>query len=439
MARYKKFYGWKVVAALWVIIFVNLAFTNYGAGVINAFMVKDLELDRSTLGLGFSVFALTQGFSAPIIARIVNSIGTRLTLFYGSLTIACGALLLATWVNQGWQYVVAFGLVTGLGCGLGTVIPAQTSVTLWFEKKRAFALSLVLAATGVGGFVAAPMLTRLIAAADGNWRAAWFFVAGAAVIAGIVSLLFVRNRPSDCGQHPDGRSGDTHARPQDTEELGKRENVVHRTTAVWTVAEAFKTRAMWFVILASIGFAVPVAAVLAHGIPHLRDLGHSADVAAMSLGLVALSSIIGKLGAGVLGDRFDPRIVWAGAISLAAMGVFVVIDARNDTQLYLFAVLLGIGYGASMICWPTIVANYFGAQSFASVLGAQMPFNTAMASAAPLLAGMVFDAQGAYANAFAGIAAFSVFTAVLLLVAKPPKHRTELVDHQVALAPSKPA
>jgi hypothetical protein len=53
----KAFYGWKLLAAFWFIYLVNLGFPTYGQSVINASMAKDLHLDRTMLGLAFSLHA----------------------------------------------------------------------------------------------------------------------------------------------------------------------------------------------------------------------------------------------------------------------------------------------------------------------------------------------------------------------------------------------
>ena len=54
----KSFYGWKLLAALWCIVFVNLAFPTYGTTVVNAYMATDLHMDRKTLGSVFSLYMI---------------------------------------------------------------------------------------------------------------------------------------------------------------------------------------------------------------------------------------------------------------------------------------------------------------------------------------------------------------------------------------------
>jgi cyanate permease len=421
MTDVRKFYGWKLVLALSVIVSVNLGLTFVGASVINAPMAKHLHLSRGTLGLGSTVFIIANGLVAPLAAHLVNAWGARLTLCFGSLLVALGALLLATWVSQGWHFVLAYGLILGLGNGFGALIPAQTCVTTWFERRRVLALSLVLTGTGLGGLIYAPLMTRVMAAADGNWRAAWYFVLGAGLAAAAISLLFVRNRPGDYGQVPDGGFAGAEEGGVPGQAAARSASTVYHTRERWTIREAVRTPALWLISAAAVGESATSTGGLAHAVPHLRDLGHSAEAAAAAIGAFSICSIAGKLSVGLLCDRIDPRNAWAACIMTMGLAVWVATRAQSTEAMFLFTGLLGFGSGGALACWHATVANYFGPAAFASILGAQMPFSNAMAAAGPYLVGLAFDVQGSYTPAFYALAAFSVLTALMLLAATPPR------------------
>ncbi len=417
MTGIRNFYGWKLLLALCIIVSINLGVTFVGAAVINAPMARDLHLGRSTLGLGTTFFILATGFAAPLVARTISAVGARLTLCIGSMLVALGALLLATWVSEGWQFVLAYGLIIGMGSGFGSLIAAQTCATTWFEKKRVLALSLVLTGSGLGGSISAPLMTRVIAIADGNWRAAWYFVVAIALSAGLIALLSVRNRPADCGQRPDGLD---EAASQIDEPATHLASTVYRTHERWMVRDALKTSTFWLICLAVIGECVASNATLAHAVPHLRDLGHSADAAAAAMSLFSLCAIAGKLSIGLLCDRFEPRKAWSASIVMMSVAILVATQAHSSAAMFLFTGMLGFGSGAALTCWHATVANYFGPAAFASMLGAQLPFSNAISATAPFLVGFVYDVQGSYTPAFYAVAAFSAFAGLLLLVAVPP-------------------
>jgi MFS family permease len=351
----------------------------------------------------------------------VNSFGARATLCTGSLLVALGSLLLATVATRGWHFVFFYGFLLGAGCSFGSMVAAQSCATLWFEKRRAMALALVLVGAGVGGSISAPLLTSVVATAHGNWRTGWFCLFAAGLTVALVSILFVKNRPEDVGQVADG-----HAEPVS--------EIIYRTRDHWTVREALRTPAFWLLTLASVGESVPGTATIAHAVPHLRDLGHTAAAAGSAVGIFSACSIVGSLMIGFLCDRIDPRIAWAACILMIGSGVFIATRAGSAVAMYLFTGMIGFGSGAALACWHATVANYFGPASFPSILGAQMPVSTTLAAASPFLVGMVYDMRGSYTPAFLTLGAFSFLTAILLFFANPPVRSSLPVSRAKAAA-----
>jgi len=430
MVQNRPFYGWKLLTALAGIAAINQGGTYLGAAVINAPMAKDLGLSRGTLGLGSTVFVLCIALTAPLVARMVNSFGARTTLSTGSSLVALGSILLATWASRGWHFVLGYGFLLGAGCSFGSMVAAQSCATLWFEKRRAMALALVLVGAGVGGSISAPLFTGIIAAAQGNWRAGWFCLFAAALTVALVSILFVKNRPEELGQVADG---DAKSVSEISGDFGSQRSRIYRTRDHWTVREAVHTPAFWLLTLASIGESVPGTATIAHAVPHLRDLGHTAAAAGSAVGIFSACSIVGSLMVGFLCDRMDPRIAWAVCILMIGTGVFIATRAESDVAMYLFTGMIGFGSGAALACWHATVANYFGPASFPSILGAQMPVSTTLAAASPFLVGMVYDMRGSYTPAFVVLGAFSVLTAILLFFTNPPVRSSLTVSrHKVA-------
>jgi sugar phosphate permease len=300
------------------------------------------------------------------------------------------------------------------------VIPLQTVVTFWFDKRRGLAMSLVLSGGGLGGLAATTLIHHVITAAGGNWRAGWMVVSATSILCALLALLFVRNRPADLGQVPDGIREDEAqtdaANPQQTNAARP-----YHSPVDWQVADAVKTMPLWLIILATTSFMAIFATSMAHGVIHLKALHHAPEVAALSIGVMGLVSIPGRLGTGFLVDRSEPRFIWAAALFLMAAGIYILLNATHVTMIYVFAALIGAGFGAAMICMATILGNYYGPGSFASVLGLVFLVGTVAGNLAPYLAGLVFDTHGSYAPAFYVLTALSLLGGIGMLFARPPK------------------
>lgn len=68
----RRFYGWTIVASLWVIYFLNVGFPMYGGQTVNTFMSDEMQFNRTILGLGFSLFNLFQGLAGPLIGYTIQ-------------------------------------------------------------------------------------------------------------------------------------------------------------------------------------------------------------------------------------------------------------------------------------------------------------------------------------------------------------------------------
>ena len=416
MNHSRTFYGWYLVAVLWLVYFITVGFIFYGANVINTAMVRDLGMDRKTLGAGFAFFHLIQsGLSAPLAAMLINRKGIRFTLALGCILATAGSLLMATVVASSTLFLAVFGVLIGLGIGLGGVLSVQTGITLWFVRKRALAMSAALTASGIGGFVAAPALNALITAGPHEWKTAWIFVGGLCTVAFLITVTFVKNKPSDLGQVPDGGE----EAPKVHEDAAKPHLAVYRTSRHWTPKEALRTRNLWLIFIGIVGFLVPYLFCIAHGVIHLLDRGYAPAAAAMSLGLITLFTFIGKLIGGVLGDRIEPRYVWGASLALMGAGVLIGMNAAGAVSLYLYTILVGTGFGCAFVLMPTVIGNFFGPYAFASIVGIISPLFTLFSSASPFIAGLIYDKIGSYDAAFIGAGLFCLAGMAAILAVKP--------------------
>jgi MFS family permease len=413
-----EFYGWKLLGAFWVILFINLAFPAYGSSVINVYMTAALHLDRKMHGLPYSVYMIMSGLPGPLVAMCVNRKGVRFTLIVGSLMIITGALIMALFVNSGVQAALAFGLIVGAGVATGGALASQTGVTYWFVRRRALALSLILSAGGIGGFVAAPLLDFVIRHFDGNWRMGWWVVAGLSTIACIVAAVFVKEQPADVGQVPDG--GTTAAESTDGKPAKAR---VHVTTEQWTYGEVVRSPALWLMLVSALGVSAGFTLFFAHGLVHLKDLGHSMPAAAATVSTVTISSLLAKIVVAIFGDRMDPRYIWAGFTAVFGVGMLLIVNASGPMDLYPFAICLGSGFGGMLVCMMAVLGNYYGSKAYASVVGLALAIQTSISALASFAAGPFYDVYHTYAPAFYVIAAVCFAGAVLLLVVRPPVRR----------------
>ena len=417
------FYGWTLLGILWVVLFINLAFPAFGSSVINTYMAADLHLDRAMLGLSYSVYLMMSGLPAPLVALCVDRKGIRFTMLLGGALVTVGSLLMAFVVSSGAGAVVCFGLIVGAGVATGGPLPTQTGVARWFVRRRALALAILLSGGGIGGFVAAPLLDRVIRLAGGNWRAGWLLIAALSAVVAVVIAVFVKESPADLGQQPDGVAVES-VRPS-PRPVGARARVpaafrVHVTSEEWTYAAVLKQPSLWMMFIAALGVSFSYTIFLAHGPVHLKDLGHPAAAGATAVSIATLSQLLAKVVVGGFGDQIDPRYIWAMFTALSGVGMLLIVHASRSVDIYPFAICLGVGFGGMIVCLMAVLSNYYGTRVYPSVVGLALAVQTTFGAIVPIIAGWAYDHYKTYNYCFYFIAVVCFAGVVLLLAIRPP-------------------
>ena len=410
-----KFYGWRLLGAYWLILFAVLGWPPYGAGIVNTWMAEQLGFDRTMLGVPYSVLMLVSGLPAPLVAMLVMRKGVRFALITGSLVLLAASLFMALFVNSFWPAVFGGGVLAGAGVVIGGALPVQTSTMRWFVRRRALAFAIILSAGGIGGVFAPQLLNRAISA-TGDWRTGWWIFAAFAALSAVVAMLFARGQPSDLGQHPDG------IEPGSAEATGPQASrgTVHLTREAWTPREAVRSPTLWLLLFCTCGISMGYTWYLSHGVAHLQDLGHSKSVAAIAASSMAATTLLGKFAVGLLGDRVEPRFLFAAAMAVFGVGILLVANARGPIALYSFGAFLGIGWGGSLTCLMTILANYYGTQAYPAAVGLTLAVQPTVSAISPTLAGYLYDLYGSYAPTLYTLAALCFVSALLLTRARPP-------------------
>jgi MFS family permease len=186
------------------------------------------------------------------------------------------------------------------------------------------------------------------------------------------------------------------------------------------VAEARATSAYWLLTAMSFAMASGIAGVVVHLVPLFRDLGTDPLEAARVASLVGLSSVVGRLGVGLLLDRFPAPLVALSVLGLAALGIILLLGWGAGYGATA-ALLLGLAAGAEIDLLAYLTAAQFGKKRYGAIYGWQYSVFALGYGLSPFLVGRMRDASGDYAGALMTSAALLALSAVLALgLGKPP-------------------
>jgi MFS family permease len=397
--------GWAVIGAT----FMTLVFT-YGAwysySVFLVALLREYGWTRSVVAGAFSVFLAVQGLLAPPAGGLLRRFGPRRCVLAGGVVIGL-ALMLAAETTEWWHLYVAFGGMFAAGMSLAGWIPTVVLVWGWYPHRVSTMVGVASAGIGIGVLGVVPLAQFLIEQV--GWR--WAYRALAVLILGWTvpaTLGLVRDpSPAPAGGMP----------PRGGESEGKADSPV-----AWTLAGALRSARFWW--LAGVYFtgSYVTQMLMIHQVAYLVDHGVPAMTAATVSGVGGLMTIVGKLGWGVLSDRTGREQTYAlgFACVLGSIGALVLAGAsRAPLALFLFSVLVGLGFGVLGPVTPAAASDLFGGPGFPTIFGVLFGVMCLGMGSGTWSAGELFDRTGSYAVALWVGAAMAILSPVLLWLAAP--------------------
>jgi MFS family permease len=142
--------------------------------------------------------------------------------------------------------------------------------------------------------------------------------------------------------------------------------------------------------------------------------------AATVLGVSGLSSIAGRIGGGLLADRFGAKPTLIAGLALQATMIFGYLFARDALSFYALALVFGVAYGGVMPLYALVTREYFGEKVMGSAYGAVFLVSTLGMGLGSFAGGAIYDRLGSYAWLFLGSFAIGAMAIVLALTFRRP-------------------
>jgi MFS family permease len=410
------FYGWINLA---VMFFFNIAMMLMimSFSVFLRFWVEEFSWSYKSISGAQSVGMILSGLAAPMVGIFIMKNGAKRAIVIGNLLSSVGLAMLAC-QHHIWELYMGYGVIVGLGMGIGGMLAMMTVVNDWFVIKRSVALSISMASMSLTGVVGSPTLMAL--ANTIGWRKTYLIISALVFLfCTLAPALFLKNKPENLGQVPDG--------PNFTSiEKGKADGSMYknlyRTPVDFTVKEALRTRTMWLLVTFFTLQFLTMNALITNQIPYLIDIGIPRTMAAMAGGVMSAFMGISSLGVGFLGLRFKMHALAVSSIIIGIAGYIIILFARSFEVVLVYNVILGLGFGIQSIAMGNLFPDYFGRSEFPKIMSYSMPFTTIVGSLGAPLAGYVRDKTHSFMLAFQVSLVLLVIAFLCIIFAKPPVH-----------------
>ena len=425
------FYGWKMVGISVLVGSLISGSLLSGVGVWVKVLEDQFPWSRTQLTGAFSLTQLQSGAIGPIIGYFIDRLGPRRMVLIGLVLTGLGFVVFSRTTNLATFYL-AFTLIM-LGATSGTWLPFMTVANRWFIRKRTTAMAVSGEGHFIGGFLLIPLLAWAVTPSNYGWSTTALWIGVMFLAVAWPMSRFIRDRPEDYGQHPDGEAPSNpqeQRRPVDDRSDRK---MLASDQADFTAGEAIRTSAFWYISFGHALSSMLFSTLKVHLILLLTDQGLSLQSAAYMWSVLMVSGAVFLPVGGYLGDRVPKTLAIFGFTTCQAIGFLLAAFAHSMPMAILAVVLYGAGFGGRDPLTSSIRGDYFGRTAFATITGISMVPLFAFNLGAPLFAATMFDTSGSYTLAFVILGSLGALSGVFFLLAKKP----ESIDSPRGLGPVK--
>lgn len=393
-----------LIAAAGVVMQLLLG-TVYAWSVFKAPFAETGMASATEVGYTFTILMAVVGLAAAFGGKFVDKAGARMVATMGVTLFAIGLLLagVAAQIGNKWLLWIGFGVIGGIGNGLGYVTPIAVLVR-WFPDKRGFITGLAVMGFGFGSvlmFFLAPQLLAKLGLANS------FYAFGAIFFVVLVSAAqFFRNPPE--GWKP----------PVAVQQKAA-------AAASVPVADLSKALGMYQFYLLWVILFINVSAGLAlisNLVPMAKEacgltLAEAANISAITMVFNGLGRIIWASLSDVLGRKLTFALVLGSQIP-------VVVVVANTGSPLIFAILACYWmacYGAGFATMPAYAADTFTAKNMGQIYGKILLAWSAAGIVGPIMMEQIKVATGSFKGALYAAAAMLAVGFIVNLFYKKPQ------------------
>ena len=366
-----------------MMVFVTLGFCSSNKSLYLGKITETLGIARPAFSINDSCRFISQAIMNLFFGAILHKLGAKKMIAIGfsflilSMLTYANADVIYTFIyrtvchrepapesikNSVYIFYVG-GILLGLGLSLTATTIASSLVRRWFTKSIGTYTSIVFAANGLGGALAAQIVSPMINSGPYGYKKAYSFVAVLLLVIGILLVIFLKERPKDA--------------PVVAVSTKKKAR-----GATWVGIDS-KTamRQPFFYITAAVVLLTGFSLQGINGIwsTHMEDVGISDTFTKNLATFYSIFLTVTKLVVGALYDRKGLRNVMilcqgAGIIAFIALAI-TSNTVIGKTAAVSFAILYALALPLETLVVPLIANDLFGSAAYDKLLGILLAMN----------------------------------------------------------------
>ena len=407
----KKFhYGWIVMVAACLIMFMPCCFTFTAASVFYSSVAEAMNVGTGQVGLYMSIVYLTMFVALLFMGKLFDKKDARIVLTFSVVCIALAFFIMSiTPVIYGFY---GAGILLGLGNAVVLYLMIPVLVGRWFKKNVGLLIGVGMAMTGIGGMLWSPVATSIIL--SNGYQAAYLMYAILSAVIGIPCALFIiRSRPSDKGLEPFGYDAAAEAAAS---------KAAASTVVEGVSVQVARKQPGALILVALYAGLVNLGLTMNFYLPtYVKTLtifggeAEAAMVGATLASVVMFGSLVGKVVLGWTNDRSVPGSVIFGLLS-GIIGLLLVLFGANVSvyAVYVGGALFGVFFASATTTTPQLTRKVFGNKDYSQIYSYVTAVCALLAAFGSAIWGFIYDFTGSF---FATFAIDMTFMAVCFVLA----------------------
>ena len=409
--------GWLVILYCLLMFFLYVGMCNDGANITAPNVAFRLGLEQGDIMNMNSLAGIVGVAFFIIVGQINRKVGARITS--GVCCIISGiAYILACNAPSIVIYTIAMCFVYGSIMSAGYVAGGAL-VAAWFPKKK----GVVMGYTTMGHNFASAFYVQLVAiliapTVAGSENIGQNFPGGiipigiAAIVLGILGMIFIRNTPQERGINPDNVSDRVYESEYDT--TGTEDK-----TGGWTTGRLLMTKELWLAAITTGFFQICSVGVMSQLVTRNIQLGFTPQAAMNVMTILALGGVVGSWLIGIIDDAIGTKKTMVGFGIWYAIALLVNFGAADSSSplVYISLFMIAMGIGGSANFTTSLPTSIFGRQGFDKVNSVIFPIQGAITALCFLVNGVVQKMTGGEIKmAYLVFAAVALVNVVLVLI-----------------------
>lgn len=390
-------YKWVILVICFLMEFLCLGFCSSNVGLYTKAVTEALHIKRSVYSLTNSIRYVAQVITALYFGTLINRFGVKKMVCTGLVSLT-GSVLVRAFATQFYHLYIG-GVLWGVGIVFVGGTMAGTIVRRWFHQDVGRYTGIVMSANGIGGAIAAQIITPLINNGETfGYRKAYLLSAALAVVIGIVVVLFLKENPKDTSKIVQN-SGKK--KPRGTIWAGIPYEVIKRKP--------------YFYITAILVFltGISLQSIGSISIVYMTDIGLPTAFIAATATVSSLCLTFAKILVGVTYDKKGLRFTLLMCLFVTVIAFVlkaILTDSTVGMVIAMIAVVLSaLALPLETVMIPLLSNDLFGSASYNKVLGIFMAMNSLGLCLGSPLGDLYYDIYGTYKPCF-------WFFAVLIIV-----------------------